>query len=255
MSRVAKALAARWRAQPLSLNADNWPGVLSRGPNWRVVLNRTAGRYVVQQRQSASARPWVPLLVPRQRPELVKALQGAFPGLPEALRGLPRDPAEAAAALAATQGVWVPQVQRRSYWLADDYPGVLSRDQNLRVVRDQTGTVYAVQWQPVRAEHGPNRGDWITQAKGEAWPPLAEYLNARAFEVKGEVGGDAIAARVARLFEGLPEFAADGPWPVVKALPAARPASRSAGTGRLLSPVTNKLPVGNSRRCKRIPVR
>lgn len=220
MSGIAKALAGCWAKS--SITADEWPGVLASGPNWRVGLNRRARGYIFQRPQTKARRAWGPLLVPIHRPEAVALLGGAFPGLPEALASLPHDPIDAAAQLARAQGLPVPP-RRRKDWLAEDWPGVLAVDVNIRVVRDGLGELYAVQWRPIVAPHGRNRGAWITQARGASLTALADKLLPGLYEV-GPNGKsrDGVPARLSALFEGLPEVAADGAWPPVKVFPAAR---------------------------------
>lgn len=219
MSSIAKALASRWSKS--SITADEWPGVIASGPNWRISLNRSALRYIVQRPASGGRRAWGPLLVPTHRPDRVAGLDAAFSGLPDALAALPVDPIDAAARLAAAQGIRVP-VRRRKDWLADDYPFVLARDENLRIVRDAGGTVYAVQWRPILASHGGNRGDWITQYQS----PSATYLIEKMVPKLGEIrpdgrNRDGVPERFTALFEGLPEYAADGPWHLPKGPSAA----------------------------------
>ena len=215
---VAQALTASWSGRGLSIGADDWPGVVTSGDGWRVIVTRDASRYRLQRRSSAKGKRWEPFYgVPAAPLEWGAALAHSCPGLGKAVERLPVDPQDAVAALAASQGVVVPLAQRRSYWLDPDYLGVLATDANMRSVRDRTGSLYSIQWiSPADYEAGkPVR--WITQCVAASWPVLVERVL-----IKTVSPGDApqdratIRLRLVALFDGVPELAADGPWPVVK---------------------------------------
>lgn len=227
MSGIAKALRRRWSAQKVSMTADEWPGVIVRGSDWRIGLDRSARRYVVQRRAARANKGWSRWLVPLDRPATIEALGRAFPGFPEAVALLPADPIDAAASMAAAQEVVAPS-RRRAYWLADDYPGVVAQVGNIRVVRDRACTVYAVQRRPLRPSKWGDRGEWITQRQATSCAPLAEWLLAKAYQPGPDGPSVAeIPERVAALFDGVPEFAAE--WPMAQ--PAAKAAAEVKGTG------------------------
>jgi len=202
--------------------ADDWPGVVACGDGWRVVVTRDASRYRLQRLSPHKGKRWEPVYgVPAAPLEWGAVLARSCPGLGPAVERLPVDPQDAVAALAAAQGVVVPVVQRRSYWLDPDYSGVLATDANMRAVRDRTGALYAVQWiSPADFDAGkPVR--WTTQAVSASWPDLVErMLRKTGFFGDGPQDQDAIRLRFVALFDGLPEFAADGPWPVIKGRPS-----------------------------------
>ena len=75
--------------------ADDWPGRLVVGDGWRIVLARDMSRYVVQTRGTGKDKRWSTLYGPTS----------VHPGLAEVRQSLPVDPQDAAATLAAAQGV------------------------------------------------------------------------------------------------------------------------------------------------------
>jgi len=202
--------------------ADDWPGVVAAGNGWRVIVARDAARYRLQQRGSGKDKRWGPVYGPSAPSKWGAAFGASFSGLSEAVECLPLDPQDAVCALAAAQGVVVPEAQRVTEWLEPYYSGVLASDANMRAVRDRTGTRYAIQWiSPGDHEAGkPVR--WITQAAAAAWPEVVDLMARKTFAPGDAVQDhDEIRVRLSALFDGLPEFAADGPWPVVKVLSAA----------------------------------
>lgn len=210
--RLAKALSASWAGRGLSVSSDDWPGVVASGAGWRVVLPRDVSGYRLQTKQGRSQ--WLPVYgLPSNLRPLDAAWFCRFPDLAAALESLPLEPFEAVKAFVAAQNVPLPDVRRRSYWLAPDYSGVLRTDANLRAVRDALGVAYAVQWiKPADYEAGlPVQ--WITQASGPSFPALVDALLGKTFGV-GLGGADraAIGLRLAALFDGFPENAMEGPW-------------------------------------------
>lgn len=210
--RLAKALSASWAGRGLSVSSDDWPGVVASGSGWRVVLPRDASGYRLQTKQGRSQ--WLPVYgLPSNLRPLDAAWLRRFPDLAAALESLPLEPFEAVKSLVALQKVPLPDVRRRSYWLAPDYFGVLRTDANFRAVRDALGCVYAIQWiKPADYEAGfPVQ--WITQASGPSFPALVDALLGKTFGV-GLGGADraAIGLRLSALFDGFPENATDGPW-------------------------------------------
>jgi hypothetical protein len=216
--RVSKALSASWSGRGLSINADDWPGVVVSGAGWRIVLSRDASRYRLQRNDSRGK--WQPVYGPADPLAWGAALAGSCPDLAAAVQLLPVNPFDVVKAMVAAQAVPLPQVQRRAYWREPDYSGVLRTDANMRSVRDAVGAVYALQWVKAADLHAGYSARWITQASGPSWPGLVDAMASKAF-TPGEVGPDseAIRARLAALFEGFPELATDGPWNKAVSLP------------------------------------
>lgn len=236
---VTRALVASWTGKALSINADSWPGVVLSGDGWRVVLSRDACRYRLQQRRPGSTK-WERVYGPASPLEWGR-FQPLFPDLPEKAAGLPADPTEAALALVAAHAVPVPAAQRLRYWSAPDYSGVLAVSGNMRAVRDRTGRLYAVQWVKPGSlvAGGPVR--WITQHKGPAWPPLVDQLAGKTVLLDCPTADRAEKrALLAALFDGFPESAADGPWPVVEVQPSQRRARRQSRPAVNISSETRK---------------
>ncbi len=220
--RLAKSLSASWSGRGLSVTSDDWPGVVASGSGWRIVLPRDASAYRLQSKEGRSK--WMPVYgLPSDLRAWGAACSRSFPDLAAALDGVPLKPFEAVKAFVAAQHVPLPDVRRRSYWLAPDYAGVLRTDANFRSVRDALGGAYAVQWiKPADFEAGRSV-QWITQASGPSFPPLVEALLIKTFGAEGG-GSDrsAIRLRFAALFEGFPDNAADGPWNKGQPLPSGR---------------------------------
>lgn len=223
---LSRAVAAAWSGKGHSIMADSWPGVVVAGEGWRVILSRDACRYRLQQRRQGATK-WEPVYVPPSPLEWAARLGGTFPDLPEKAASLPADPKDALPKIAAALAVTVPEARRLRYWAASDYAGVLHTVGNMRSVRDRTGTLYAVQWvKPAVLDAGePLR--WITQHKGPAWPALVELLARKVFDAENPGGTvSEKRARLALLFDGVPERAENGPWPVLKVQARPRPAKR-----------------------------
>lgn len=117
-SPLALALTASWSGRGLSINADDWPGVVASGDGWRVIVTRDASRYRLQHLSGAKGKRWEPVYGPAAPLECGAAFSRSFPGLGEAVERLPVEPQDAIAALASAGGVVVPEAQRRSHWLA-----------------------------------------------------------------------------------------------------------------------------------------
>ena len=209
-----KAISAAWRAQGHSINSDDWPGVVVSGDGWRVVLARKASSYVLQAFQSSHDR-WGPLLAPASPAEWGDLFASRYPDLAQALVGLRADPSDAAADLAAVQGISISPMQRVRYWSTSAYSGVISTDANMRSVRDRTGRIYAIQWRSICDDEFQTEGPWITQVKGPLWSKLVDRLaDKTAFPDDPDADLEQIKARFVALFHGCPDLAADGPWPV-----------------------------------------
>lgn len=221
---LARAVCEAWRGRGFSINSDLWPGVVAVGEGWRVILARDASRYRLQRKSRAKPERWEPVYgLPSDPASLARVLAQDQPAFAGKIADLPADPHDALPAIAQAVGASVSQAQRRSYWSAPDYPGVIATDANVRSVRDRSGTVYAVQWRSGRDYIAGKSGRWITQAAGPSWPELVEQVSAKTY-VPGTGSKDGTFDRMATLFQGCPEVAADGPWPVVKVRPA--PSSR-----------------------------
>ena len=218
---IAKALTASWSGRGQSIMSDDWPGVVARGDGWRVIVTRDASSFRLQRLSPHKGKRWEPVYgVPASPLEWGAALSRSCPGLAAAVDRLPADPQDAVAGLASAQGVVVPSVQRRSYWRVPDYAGILATDANIRAVRDRTGTVYALQWISPADFHAGKPVFWITQAASASWPDLVEQmLHKTGVRSDGPQDRDAIRLRFVALFHGLPQSAADGPWPVIKVRP------------------------------------
>lgn len=218
---IPKAFTASVSGQGHSIMADDWPGVVAAGEGWRVIVPRNASKYRLQRLSPHKGKRWEPVHgIPSSHLEWGAALARSCPDLAAAVDRLPVDPQDAVAVLVAAQGVVLPQVQRRSYWNSPDYSGVLASDANIRAVRDRTGNVYALQWiRPADFEAG-NSVAWQTLRTASCWPELVEGM-AHKIVVVGDApqDRDAIRLRLLSLFDGLPELAADGPWPVSKVRP------------------------------------
>lgn len=199
------------------------------GNGWRVIVTRDASQYRLQHRFRGAAK-WEPSYGTQSPDHWSRQYRETFSDLPDAVKLLPADPLDAVAALAAKQGVIVPDERRARYWAAPDYSGVLAQIGNLRAVRDRTGRNYAVQWAAPAEYQAGKPLHWVTQHKGPSWPPLVDLMARKTFS-RHEPPKDRaeIRADLCALFEGYPENAADGPWPVVKAPPAARRRKSSKG--------------------------
>lgn len=216
---IARACAAEWRSKGHSISKDDWPGVVVQGDGWRVIVGRDVGAYRLQ---TFSGSKWLPTYCPQSVQFWSETFRNKFPDLPEALKQLPADPLDAVAALAAKQGVNVPAQRRLRYWSAPDYSGVLAQKTNMRSVRDRTGCIYGLQWVSVADYEAGKPLLWVTQCKGPSWPDLVDRMALKVWStVEGRRDEDEIREQLASLFEGFPEIAADGPWPVVKAPSAA----------------------------------
>jgi len=213
--RVAAALAARWAGG--TVTADNWPGELVATDEMRVILSRTGTRYVLQRRSKGKSGKWSPLPVRGGSAQWAELVARTSPDMAQALKALPPCPTWAAVALAAHEGVTVERPKRCREWAAPDFPGVLAVDENMRAVRDRTGTLYGVQWTSAAGHMEGRAPRWITQGKAETWPEIVERI-ADGCQIIGHPDAtcEEKAARLAALFDGCPERAADGPWPVVK---------------------------------------
>lgn len=221
---LARAVCEAWRGRSLSINADDWPGVVAAGDGWRVILARDASRYRLQRKSRAKPERWEPVYGLRSDPACwARVLAQDEPAFAGKVAALPADPHDALPSIAQALGASVAQEQRRSYWSAPDYPGVIVTDANVRSVRDRSGTVYAIQWRSLRDHVAGKPGRWVTQAAGPSWPELVELVAAKVYD-PSTGAKDGLLDRMAALFQGCPEVAADGPWPVVKVRPA--PSSR-----------------------------
>ena len=210
---IASALCARWRADGASVTRDDWPGLLVSNGEWRVILARNAMEYRLQR---LSQGKWVPVYVPGPWWEWPERLAHEFPDLAEGVKWLVEDPVFVAAAFAAEGGLEVEPMERLRYWSAPDYFGVLRSHGNLRSVRDRTGTLYGLQWLPAWGLRHGNQS-WDTQAKGERWPELVEVLVNKLFFIgEDEASEEEKREFLSWFFNGLPELAADGPWPSVR---------------------------------------
>lgn len=217
MKTFSSALTIAWRQS--SISSDAWPGVVLKGEGWRVILNRTASRFVLQRRDSAGRdRRWQPAYVAGGLRDWPAVLGDGLPGL-ERLAASPDPLVEVLPRLAAEQGVAVAQVQRRREWASPDYPFVLRQDANIRVVRDPTGNLYAVQWVPPSDYQAGVGLHWVTQAVAPERASLLERFGAKVFSLD-DVDVQATEQRLAALFDGLPEVAALGLWSVVKVIPS-----------------------------------
>lgn len=219
---IARACAAAWAGNGHSIASDDWPGVVINGNGWRVILGRDASHYRLQRRASGAAK-WVPVYGTQTPDFWSRQVAQVFPDLPEAVKLLPADPLDAVPPLAAKQAVIVSDQRRLRYWAAPDYSGVLAQNGNLRSVRDRTGRNYAVQWVAPSDYEAGKPLHWITQHKGPSWPPLVDLMAQKTGNPNEPRKDRAeIRAQLSALFEGCPDIAADGPWPVVKAPPASR---------------------------------
>jgi hypothetical protein len=222
----AEAWAAATRGKALSINADHWPGVVASGPSSRLVVSRSGNAYRLQTRRSERDK-WSPVICDAVEPQQFAELLGRTdPALAAELAALPRDPRAVLPPMIAALGGAVRHRQRRAEWAAPDYPGVLSQDANFRVVRDLTGTVYGVQWTSAASYEAGDPPRWVTQATGPRWPELVPLMAHKSYvRGTGRKQREDLTERMAAMFKGLPERAADGPWPVVKVLP--RPSRRA----------------------------
>lgn len=221
---IAQALTASWAGKGLSINADDWPGVVAAAGEWRVIVPRNASEYRLQRRSPHKGGRWQPVYGVCAPPALwAAAVARVAPCLAGAVSALPSDPLDAVSRLASAHGVTVDEVQRRRYWGDPAYSGVLKTDANMRAVRDRTGALYAVQWIAPADYEAARPVRWVTQGVNGSWPVLVDALAQKTGFV-GEPRNDrgAVRARLAALFDGLPELAAEGPWPQVK-VSAVRP--------------------------------
>lgn len=191
-SALRRAVSASFRNGG-SMNATGWPGVvLSDGRN-RLILDRSCSSLVFQRSQG---EVWRRLYVGGDLLEIVRA-SGLRHDVPAHFSSWAL--AVATAAVASRLGILVEPERRRSYWLRDDYPGVIRTSGNVRLVADLTRRFYAIQWHSPVGESPP----WVTQCISESAATLGQMFLDKAFDPEDRSLD--LVERLAALLDGVPD--------------------------------------------------
>lgn len=191
-----------------------WPGVVAALPCglWRVAVNSSGSRYALQRRLDADgAEIWAGRSFARLAGLVASSFASAVPGLADACRALPDDPADARPVLRASLGL-ADAVRQSRDWRREDYARCIVTDGNLRLVVEPDGSAYRLQWTSTVAARRVAY-DWRTLARCECLDDVrAALLCAYNVDGAGPVAPDLRAA-----LASLPERAALGSWPVLPA--------------------------------------
>lgn len=248
----APSLQAVWRAR---LTADDYPGVVFElAQGWRLVVPPSLSRYVVQRQEAAEGGPlWFAFAASetlaglaqkvapwtyRQTLERLKAVPGLAAGMERTVARLAALPAWQAALLAAVSGGDLPddpaeavpgfaraladlrEVLTASDWRREDYPRVIARDGNFRVVVSPCGLFYRLQSvSPLLA--AARSDNWRTVAVRRSASAIFSHLVAHVRLVSsGVLERETVgAARLLDVCRTLPERAEDGTWPAIPQRP------------------------------------
>lgn len=194
---------------------DDWPGVLVRlGDDVRVVVNAEGTRYAVQNRWFRDGRPvWSASPSYGKMSSLLAKQAGNFDGLSEAVEHLPDDPAQAMPELIQA---WadLALLYELTDWRRDDYGRVIRQDTQLRVVVDDLGQEYRLQWAKAADFRAGGFNDWLTLFKSPFASALLEFITGKVY-IPGDGPDDfaAIRGRAELLLSDLPANCVDGVWP------------------------------------------
>lgn len=202
---------------------DGWPGVIAWiGDGVRLVVSSDATHYRVQNLTEGPDGPmWLgrPGRAAATLTKEIKVHLAACPALADVAAVLPEQAGEAFPAFALAVADLEARL-RATNCRSASYCRVVAQDTQIRVIVDQAGSVYGLQWIAERDWLADVDG-WKTLASCEARLPLQAKLADVAFMggygKRGGAGWDrmrkSVALRAEALFEHLPDYAAQGSWP------------------------------------------
>lgn len=186
-------------AEFVPMGSAEYPGVLRKlDKRLRVVVNPRGTRYALQYRRMTEAGEiWLGQPV-GSLSALVRREASEVDQLAEKVAGLPEYPSEALPQMKAAHDALL-AAYRATDNTREDYGRVIARDGNWRLIVEPCGTLYRLQ--------SPSRnGQWRSQKVAAALTVLRDWA-------EWTFKRPAVKDRIAALFVGLPEKAADGEWP------------------------------------------